>query len=296
MKTIEPNFVNTYKELEGNSLRSVSRHIWYSLLSTASEFSKLTENGLGKFRVHFLYYHYVFQDEEENFRKLIESLMDTGHRIISYSEAVNRVIHGEFDRPYVCFSFDDGLHNCLSASKILNEFNISGCFFLNSMILDEKDPGEIARYCDERLEMKAARFLSWSDAEELVRLGHEVGGHTYSHVDLGQVNRSDIEDEIGKDQSILTSRLGSIKHFAWPYGKFKHLSADARDAVFDFGYESCASAIEGAHSVKAEHSRFCIRRESLLAAWPVQHSLYRIARSAHGSDESSNSWVGYPDH
>ena len=56
-------------------------------------------------RVQFLYIHHIFKDEENSFDELFLNY----HTFISHSEAVNRVINGHIDKPYISISSDDGL-------------------------------------------------------------------------------------------------------------------------------------------------------------------------------------------
>jgi len=60
-------------------------------------------SALSKDRVQFLYMHHVFGDEEDSFRNLLGRL-SLGHRLVSYSEAVDRVLSGDIDGPYVAIT------------------------------------------------------------------------------------------------------------------------------------------------------------------------------------------------
>ncbi len=221
---------------------------------------------------------------------LLEWLQETGHTFLSYSEAVDQVVSGPVDRPYVAFSFDDGLRSGLEAGRILESFGASACYFLNSIILGETNYDRIKSFCAERHFMPPVEFLSWSDVELLVRRGHEVGGHSRSHFDISRLTGEQISDEVRSDMELLSAKAGTLRHFSWPYGKTGTFTQVARDIVFKSGYQTCASAIRGTHTTGAMDSRFFIRRDHVIAAGPLRHISYFIARSARSSDETSNDW------
>ena len=73
---------------------------------------------LQKPRVQRLYFHHIFEDEEQKFRNLLKRLAKH-HTFISHSEAVARITNNEIDKPYISFSSDDGFKNNLKAAEIL---------------------------------------------------------------------------------------------------------------------------------------------------------------------------------
>jgi peptidoglycan/xylan/chitin deacetylase (PgdA/CDA1 family) len=246
---------------------------------------------LQKNRVHFLYLHFVFQDEEKKFDLFIQYLQRSGHTFLSYSDAVSQVASGRIDKPYVCLSFDDGFDNCLQAGHIMNYYGISACFFLNTHRIDHVHHVSPTPLEGSRLAQLPLRYLSWADIEILQKLGHEIGGHTHSHVNMALEDQSVLDIEIQKNKAILETYVGKIHHFAWPFGRFQYFSPLARDRVFAAGYRSCASAERGAHVVPTRDERFCIRRENIVAAWPRSHIQYLLARSIAKSNEHTNEWT-----
>lgn len=110
-------------------VRSATRHVALNGLSAVGRLSGDREKAFARPRVHFLYLHAVPPAEAEAFRLLLATL-SSRHQFISYSDAVRRISGGPIDRPYVCFSFDDGFQSCLRAAAILDEFDATGCFFV----------------------------------------------------------------------------------------------------------------------------------------------------------------------
>jgi len=59
-----------------------------------------------------------------------------------------------------------------------------------------------------------------ADLAHLQAKGHEIAGHTYSHLDCGQSPQEQVLAEIARNNIALTD-MGvkkPVEHFAWPYG------------------------------------------------------------------------------
>ncbi len=243
-------------------------------------------------RVHFLYLHHVFADETDNFRRTLSEVKRT-HEFVAYSRAVELVYSGKADRPYACVSFDDGLKTTLDASKVMDELGISGCFFVCPTIVGETDRKLVKRFAETRLHYPPMDMLSWADAEDMIRRGHEIGSHTFSHPNMGEVSVEQAIDELQYSRDEIVKRLGGVKHFAWPSGRWDNFSARAGKAVFDLGYESCASAIRGCHMPRPSavtKREVCLRRDHVMGCWPLHHNLYFLARSVQHSGGNDYEW------
>jgi len=214
------------------------------------------------------------------------------HRFVSYSEGVDRVLTGNIDGPYISISFDDGLKNCLQAARIMGEFGATGCFFACPSMVGEMDYIKVIEFCVNQLGMPPTELLSWDDVATLLTEGHEVGSHTMTHSDLSQLNIQQVQDEVGESFEMLTRRIGDVKHFAWPFGRFFHFSPGAARAVFEAGYTSCASAERGCHGAnsKEQERDICIRRDHIVAGWPISHALYFMARSSRVASIRHETW------
>lgn len=274
--TMEPEqYVSKYKQVCSANFRSIFRHVILSTLATSYKVTGQMSSLLSRNRIQFLYLHHVFEDEENSFRKLLVTL-NSKHCFISYSEAVDRIWDGNINRQYVVISFDDGSKNWLRAAQIMNEFGIKACFFpCISMVGETK---------------KQRVLLSWEDIEFLLKKGHEIGGHTVHHPNLAQLSLQQIQDEIMGCFELLTQRIGDVKHFSWPFGRFSHFSPTAAKIVFEAGFKSCASAERGCHVAQSERLSLCIRRDHIIANWPINHILYFMARNCQTASRHSNLW------
>ncbi len=246
-------------------------------------------DALERNRVQFIYLHHLFPEEEESFRNLIRALI-RNHRLVSFSEAVDRVKTGNIDKPYACFSFDDGLQQNLPAGKILAEFGVSGCFFICPSFVGETDRRKLKEICENRFAMPAMDLLSWKEVEEMVKDGHEIGSHTMNHPVLARISKAQMQNEIAESREVLTRRLGQVKHFAWPEGRFFHFTPAAAEAVYNAGYDSCVSAERGCHISQPSMPNFCIRRDYISARWPLGHSFYFLAKNSLTAVEGNHGW------
>jgi peptidoglycan/xylan/chitin deacetylase (PgdA/CDA1 family) len=284
------SYVTRFAQVPGGGVRSFARARALSILSTYYHYRGIREKAFKRNRVQFLYLHHVLEDEENAFRALIINLMKQ-HKILSHSQALRILQSGKIDKPYVSFSFDDGLGSCFAAAKILNEYGISACFYVVPSVVGLKNFEEISRRCIS-FGLPPMELLSWEDISSLIKMGHEIGCHTLSHADLGTIDAHKLRDEICIATNILTQKIGKISHFAWPFGRFRNFSPAAAKLVFESGYSSCASGVRGCHAYKpvGPPKMLCIRRDHVIENWPLDHTLYFIARSSMKASISDNLW------
>lgn len=289
------SFVADYAEIRRHQYRhprQIARQVMrHAVLDGLSLVDRFASQALSRPRVQILYLHFVLRDEEQRFRELIERLLRT-HTFISYSDAVSRVLSGSIDKPYVALTFDDGLRNCLRAAEILRENGISACFFVCDSMADERRYDVIRDFCGRELSMPAADFLTWADMERLLATGHEIGNHSRRHKTLAALPHAQLEDDVAASLASLRRRLGAVEHFAWPRGRWHHFSAEAAAAVFRAGHASCASAERGAHLAAAPRTahEVCLRRDHVIAAWPVRHSMHFVMNNSRRATAANGQW------
>ena len=255
-----------------------------TLLSTAGQLANVpmvADICLDMPRVQFLFIHHLLQDEVDSFRKLLR-VLSLRHTFISYSEAVHRINTGNIDKPYICFSSDDGYKSNLRAAAVLAEFGISACFFLCPSIISESDTTKITRFCKERLRFGLTmKFMTWQEVATLQTMGHEIGSHTNTHIDVGQESPEKIAEEFGMSKYILTEECGTINHLALPFGRFDKVEKSWWATAQKAGYSSCASATNGCHKATDKDTDVSfLRRNLVLPQWGVsQHLAYLLYNS-----------------
>jgi len=88
---------------------------------------------------------------------------------------------------------------------------------------------------------------SISEIRWMANNGIQIGGHSASHLDLGQpCSHSRLVTEISDSRKKLQDWTGQeIAYFAFPYGLVKNISQAAIDVVFESGYRAFLSAFGG---------------------------------------------------
>lgn len=288
----EDGFLRSVRQLPTPRLRGAARRVALDALSATSR-ARGRRRAFERPRVQHLYFHHVFGDEEDGFRSLVRDLA-RDHDFVNYSEGVQRTWSGDFDAPYLAISFDDGLRSSSTAGRILAELGISACFFVVVSMVGETNFRRIAAFCRQSLAMPPVELLDWDDVAQLVEWGHEIGSHTMTHARLADLSPTAVIDELQMSREVLSARIGPVRHFAWPLGRFDAVPPDIVGQALDSGYESCASAVRGAHTSAAPRNELCVRRDHVMARWPARHLRYFLARNSHTSSPETNRFPPRP--
>ena len=255
-------FVTTWREYEEALPRWIRLRAPLRAAALRAARLRATEPRRGIVVVH---YHYVFDDQQAGFARQIAALT-ASFTPVSLSEAVTRLETGTVTGDELVVTFDDGFQNQLRGARILAEQGISGCFYLISDLVGAGRE-RARRICADRIEMPvAAEPLTWSEAADLVAIGHEIGTHTRTHANLAALGEVEREAELVESRTVLEARLGvAVRHVSAPFGTAARfnpaVSATARAA----GFASCASAQRGINRTAADV--FALRRHHLLAHW-----------------------------
>jgi len=105
----------------------------------------------------------------------------------------------------VSFTFDDFPRTALTTGgRILTDHGVRGTYFVSFRLLGSKSP--------------SGRIASIADLESLLQHGHEVGCHTFDHLDGTKVTPVEFERSIHANRAALVdSRLGArFGVFAYP--------------------------------------------------------------------------------
>lgn len=285
-------FYTKFKDVEKVKPTSMRGHVRNLVLSGLYLKNRLTgfEQDLSKPRIQFLYFHHLFQDEERQLEVLLERLSKT-HSFLSYSQAVDKILNREIDKPYIVFSSDDGFKNNIKAAEILKSYGISACYFVNPGIVGETDFNTITAHCKNRLNFPPVEFMTWDDINMLQAQGHEIGSHTMQHINVAQTSDEDFRVDAQKTYDILKEKCGEVKHFAYPYGRFDDFTDTARKTVFETGYSSCATAARGCHvnhNQPLKKEDLFIRRDHLVLGWDLNHTIWFMANNARNANTSNN--------
>lgn len=110
------------------------------------------------------------------------------------------------ERPMISFTFDDAPASAATAGAALLEARgLRGVYYIAAALAG----------CEGLM----GRFANQREIERLALAGHEIGCHTYSHLDLGQASAGQTAADIDLNMHALVGwKLPRPRSFAYPYG------------------------------------------------------------------------------
>jgi peptidoglycan/xylan/chitin deacetylase (PgdA/CDA1 family) len=199
--------------------------------------------------ISILFYHRVADRElnpwtidNASFREQIEWLQ-THYELLDLDEAQRRLRTRCSPRPAVCITFDDGYaENLEQAIPLLLERRIPCTYFVSWSYVRSQQPfpHDVARGAP--LAVNSERSI-----RALADVGIEIGNHSLSHCDFGQLTaRSDIQRELLDSRQQIEDSLGrAVRYFAFPYGQQSNLNSLAFELGAEAGYAGMCSAYGG---------------------------------------------------
>jgi peptidoglycan/xylan/chitin deacetylase (PgdA/CDA1 family) len=163
-------------------------------------------------------------------------------QVIRLGELVTLLEQGKPLEGQLVITFDDGYRdNHRTAAPILEQLKLPACFFITTGFIES---GEVPRW--DRKAGIVSEWMTWDDVRDLHRRGFEIGAHTVTHADLGQVSGEEARREIVDSKRALETRLGSpVTLFAYPFGREAQITDANRALVAAAGFRSCPSAFGG---------------------------------------------------
>lgn len=224
-----------------------------------------------------LYCHYVFDDQTVAFERLLLCLQQKGQFVDTAT--CLRMARGEqpIDGCYFHLSFDDGFrNNYVNAVPILRRLRIPCLFFVPSSYLGG-DYDAVRHYCTEATDYAGViEMLRWSDLEQMLEDGFDIGSHTRTHARFSDISTSPerMRKEILGSKQELEHRLGyTCSTISWPYGTIDDADHQSLKMVKQSGYEACFGAFRGT-VVAGKTNLFAIPRHHFEAQWPLVHVAY----------------------
>lgn len=195
--------------------------------------------------------------DSTSFRAQMRFLSEKGYKSITFQDMAQKRTNGKIPDKPVILTFDDGYrNNYTEAFPILKEYGFRGVLFLVCETLGKKnlwhDPAS-----EDFQEM-----LADEEIREMQKAGWEIGSHTLSHKNLGNLWRrgrgEEVRREIKESREILKNRFGEAPiAFSYPYGE----GADEPE-IQNLAKESGYAFACGIHQGKAcmEREPFALRR------------------------------------
>jgi len=142
----------------------------------------------------------------------------------------------------LAITFDDGYRdNFDHAAPVLEKLSLPATFFVVTQWIGT----DVVPWWDAQ---RGARYpwMTWNQVRSLHQRGFEVGAHTRTHVDLGQVDAPQAQEEIlGARLELETQLAAPVESFAYPYGRPHHLTDANRERVRAAGFRCCCSGFGG---------------------------------------------------
>ena len=137
----------------------------------------------------------------------------------------------KIDKRYLLLTFDDGFKsNLYVAQNLLKKHNIRAIFFIPLKFLLITDKFKKKKFIRNNLLInslsKNMSNMSLSDVKRLINLKHTIGAHTYSNINLKNINNEnkinfEIIDSANTLQKLLKTK---IVNFSFNFGRLKHIS------------------------------------------------------------------------
>ena len=163
--------------------------------------------------------------------------------LVSLAEAQRRVSSGHNQRPSATITFDDGYaENCEHALPLLVERQIPCTYFVCSQHVATGSPFAHDLALGHRLAPNTPQQL-----RDLARAGIDIGAHTRTHADLGQIDDPQrLHEELVVARDELEQMCGAtVRYFAFPFGLKRNLNPAAFWLARQAGYHGVCSAYGG---------------------------------------------------
>lgn len=121
---------------------------------------------------------------------------------VSYQKQVDI----KLNEPIISFTFDDAPSSAFeNGGRLLNKYGYQGTFYIALSFLRKIEGG--VRFSPEHLEIAKQQ-------------GHELGCHTFGHLDVSQVTFSHLKEDINVNQQHILRELPGyvFRNFAFPFG------------------------------------------------------------------------------
>lgn len=184
-----------------------------------------------------LCYHSVGQPEfglndvtPARFRRHIELALSLGYKFVTPAT----IAAGQGGPKDLAITFDDALKTVLTqADPVLREYRIPYAVFI------------VTEWAEQKQDWQKSAVLSWSELERMRADGVELGSHSVTHRDFGEINTERAKGEFERSRQMIEERLGFTPEvFAIPFGQSKNWNPEADKAAREAGYKTIYAQAE----------------------------------------------------
>lgn len=179
-------------------------------------------------------------------------------KVVSLRELLQKLDKGEDLSRHLVITFDDGYRdNWRVAAPELARLRLPCCFFVATDLISSRE----TPWWDSKNAVRT-EWMTWEDVRHLHGQGFEIGAHTMTHANLGELPGEVAAAEIAGSKKRLETELGeTVLYFSYPYGGRAEMTEESREAVRRAGYQCCLSAYGGAVTLQPDY--FDLKRTAI---------------------------------
>lgn len=173
----------------------------------------------------------------EMFKRYCQFFADYFH-VISLGDLVGKMERCEPLNRELAITFDDGYQdNYEYAAPVLKAIGLPATFFVVTQFIET----EFVPCWDRNLSVRQP-WMTWDQVRWLSREGFEIGSHTRTHANMGEMFGDRAREEIVSSRFELEEKLTTrIELFAYPYGGEHEMTEENREIVKASGLRCCCS-------------------------------------------------------
>jgi len=172
-------------------------------------------------------------------RRQLHALVRLGYEAVSLGQ-MHAGLRGEARLPRrpIVLTFDDGYENYATrAAPLIEDRGWAGTVFVVAGLAGKTNDW------DNRQGDVVEPLMGFETLRDLVKRGHEIGSHTFSHVRLGHVPIEVAEVEVVRAKEALEAGIGQrVPYFCYPYGDH---NSEVRRLVREAGHEGATTVRRG---------------------------------------------------
>lgn len=172
-----------------------------------------------------------------DFKRQMTWLKRFGYRGLSMRDLMP-YLKGEKQGKVVGITFDDGYQNVLhNALPVLNALGFSSTNYIVSNHFSGTN------FWDKSKGVPSSPLMSFSELQQWLAAGHEIGSHTLDHVHLTEVTPEEAQQQIVQSKTNLEHQLQTeVSAFCYPYGQ---KNAEIASWVRQSGYHNATTTARG---------------------------------------------------
>jgi peptidoglycan/xylan/chitin deacetylase (PgdA/CDA1 family) len=228
----------------------------------------MAASGRAREGIRVLTYHLL--PAPEVFSAQIEAIRSVAD-IIDEDELLEALANRQASPAHRCrvvLTFDDGYRQHLtgSALDLVAGLGLRPTVFMVAAALREESCATVGRLVKEQ--RSASRpLVNASELRRAVQAGWFVGSHTSTHWDCATGGRDELLREITGSKAMLEECLQrQVRTFAFPFGRPRNISLEARQIVEQSGYRAAFTTCRGVISTDVE-SPFLLPRDVVESWW-----------------------------